>query len=70
MSGPRKARSTRVASSSIAEVCLIEDYEGYVHYAVGLSTTKAPKLKVQRTGGIIRVLMTSNYSADSDLVTA
>ena len=45
-------------SSSIAEVCLIEDYEGYVHYAVGLSTTKAPKLKVQRTGGIMRVLIT------------
>ena len=44
-------------AASIAELCMIEDYEGYVHYAVGLTTTKAPQLKVYRTGSLMRVMI-------------
>ena len=33
---------------ALAEACLIEDFEGHVVYAIGLKTTKAPRLFVFR----------------------
>jgi len=44
--------------NSVAEVCMVEDFEGYVQYAIGLNTTKAPKLLVTRVDNVIRVVIT------------
>ena len=43
---------------SVAEVCQVEDFEGHVQYAIGLSTTKAPKLMVLRGNNVVQVVIT------------
>lgn len=56
--GTAQAAVYAMGMTSIAETALLEDYEGYVHYVIGLSTTTAPEIGTAKSGHVFKIMVT------------